>query len=94
MSSFKYIPSWKQVQGKITQTEKGIMVHPHDLISLVQKKKGPEQAGKLAVKLLTNKYNKILDILEGQLDTHLLVGCFDKTSFKGRITPSFLIYFY
>lgn len=62
----KYIPSWKQQPGKITKSDKGIIIHPYDLISMVQKKKGLDQAADLAVKLLNKKYNAIFDdIKEG-----------------------------
>lgn len=61
MGKSKYIPHWKQTQGKITKTEKGILIHPYDLISLVQRKKGLDPAGELAVKLLTRKYDQIFE---------------------------------
>ena len=57
----KYIPHWGQTPGKIKKSGQGMIIHPYDLISLVHKKKGLEQAGKVATQLLSQKYNKIFE---------------------------------
>ena len=60
-TSSKYVPYWKQAPGKVTKTDKGVLIHPHDLIALVHKKKGLEEASKLALKLLEKKYDRLFE---------------------------------
>lgn len=57
----KYQADWNQTRGKVTKSDGEIRIHPHDLIALVHKKKGFDHAGKLAVKLLSSKYDRIFD---------------------------------
>lgn len=54
----KYVPDWNVPQGKVSKHEGEVHLHPHDLIALVHKKKGFDQAGKLAIQLLAKKYDQ------------------------------------
>lgn len=58
---FKYEPDWNQTRGKVIKADGVVRIHPHDLIALVHKKKGLDHAGKLAIKLLSTKYDRIFD---------------------------------
>jgi hypothetical protein len=61
----KYYADWSQPQGKTTKKGIKVHIHPYDLISFVHKKQGIDKAGALAITLITQKYNRLLEESKG-----------------------------
>jgi hypothetical protein len=60
-SALKFKIDWNQPIGMIRKFDSFIILHPVDLISRVQKSKGMDEAGKLALKLIKKKYDQLLE---------------------------------
>lgn len=60
-STLKYYADWAQPRGRTTKKGSRVHIHPHDLISYVHKKEGLEKAGRLATRLITQKYARLLE---------------------------------
>jgi hypothetical protein len=57
----KYILKWEQPLGKVAQQGESLLIHPYDFITLVHRKKGLDEACKVALKIIKDKYNVIFD---------------------------------